>query len=113
VSAAFTHLTADLSGLRAEQLRDRALVTGLVIAAVGGAGLTSLAAPTIHERPQGGLSAVLLLEPGHLVVHALPERGRLLVDLLTLATQEPLKALEVFQRRLAPRDVRTELRALG
>ncbi len=113
MSAAFTHLTADLSGVRDEQLRDLPLITGLLIAAVGGAGLSSLAPPALHERPRGGMTAVLLLEPGHLIVHALPDRSRLILDMLTLSTQEPLKALEVFTRRLAPRDVRTELRAIG
>jgi S-adenosylmethionine/arginine decarboxylase-like enzyme len=113
VSAAFTHLTADLSGARDEQLRDLSLITGLLIAAVAGAGLTAVAPPTLHVRPLGGLTAVMLLEPGHLLVHALPERGLLIVDVLTLASQEPLKALEVFSRRLAPRKVHTEVRAVG
>ncbi len=113
MAATFTHLTADLSGVREEQLRDLTLITGLLIAATGGAGLTTLAPPVLHTRPQGGLSAVLLLEPGHLVVHAFPERSRLIIDLLTLATQQPLRALEVFTRRLSPRDVRTEVRPVG
>jgi S-adenosylmethionine decarboxylase len=113
VPAAFSHLTADLSGVRDDQLRDLPLITGLVIAAAGGAGLTPLGPPHLHPRAQGGLTALLALEPGHLVVHALPARSRLIVDVLTLATQQPLKALEVFTRRLSPRDVRTEVRPVG
>jgi S-adenosylmethionine decarboxylase len=113
VAATFTHLTADLSGVRDEQLRDLTLLTGLLIAAAGGAGLTALAPPALHARPLGGLTAMLLLEPGHVVVHAFPERSRLILDILTLATQQPLKALEVFTRRLSPRDVRTEVRPVG
>ncbi len=109
----FTHLTAHLSGVRDEQLRDLPLITGLLIAAASSAGLTALGPPTLHPRAQGGLTAMLVLEPGHLLVHALPERSRLILDALTLATQQPAQVLEVFRRRLTPRDVRTELRPVG
>jgi len=111
--AAFTHLSADLSGVRSEQLRDRALVGGLTIAAVSGAGLSPVAPLSVHERPDGGFTLVLLLEPGHFVVHAMPERERLLVDALTLAGQDARKAVDVFARRLAPSDVHTEKRGVG
>lgn len=113
MAATFTHLTADLAGVRDEQLRDLTLITGLLIAATAAAGLVTLGPPALHARPQGGLTAMLLLDPGHVMVHAFPERSRLILDILTLATQQPLQALEVFTRRLSPRDVRTEVRPVG
>jgi len=56
---------------------------------------------------------MLPLEPGHLVVHAFPQWRRLILEMLTLAAQQPLQALEVFTRRMAPRDVRAEVRPVG
>ena len=113
LAAAFTHLTADLSGVRAEYLRDRSLVGGLLIAAVAGAGLAPLSTPAVHERADGGFTLVVLLEPGHIVVHTLPDRERLIADMLTPADHDPGKAVDVFVRRLAPANVRSERRAVG
>jgi S-adenosylmethionine decarboxylase len=111
--AAFSHLTADLSGIRAEHLRDRMLVAGLVVAAAAGAGLSPVSTPAVHERADGGFTLVLLLDPGHLVLHTLPDRERLIISVLSPAGLDPGKALDVFVRRLAPREVHTDKRPLG
>jgi S-adenosylmethionine/arginine decarboxylase-like enzyme len=111
--AVFSHLTADLSGVRSEHLRDRTLVAGLAIAAVAGAGLSTASTPGVHERADGGFTLVLLLEPGHLVLHTLPDRGRAIIEVLADSSHDPVKALDVFVRRLAPREVHTDKRPLG
>ena len=60
----------------------RALLSGLLIAAASAAGLNAAAAPVVRTGSDGGVSAILLLDPCHLSVHSLPDRGLALVDVL-------------------------------
>lgn len=108
-----THLTADLSGVSSGAARDARLLSGLLIAATGAAGLTAAGAPIVRIAPAGGVSAVLLLEPCHVSLHSLPDRGLILVDVLAPTAAGAAKALDVFVRRLAPADVRSDSRARG
>lgn len=109
----FGHLSADLLGVSPAQLRDVRLLSGLLIAAAGAAGFAAIAVPHVRELPTGGVSGWLELDDCHLSVHAFPDRGLLLLDVLSLATHDGRKALDVFTRRLAPREVRSELRQRG
>ena len=109
----FQHLHADLLGVPAAQLSDADLMSGLLIAAAGAAGLTAVGAPAVRRLPDGGVAGVLLLECCHIAVHAVPARQLLLLDVLVLATQDARKALDVFARRLAPRDVRSDAHGRG
>ncbi len=84
------------------------MLGGLLIAAAGAAGFGSLGIPTTRRRPDGGSDAALLLDQAHLVVHALPERGLLVLDLFAPASHELGKALDVFTRRLNPTSVATD-----
>jgi S-adenosylmethionine decarboxylase len=113
VAAAFTHLLADFVDVPPAQLRDVALVTGLLIAAASAAGLTAHGAPIVRALPRDGVAGFFLLEESHIAVQTFPERGVLLMDVLALASHDARRAVDVFARRLAPREVRTARHARG
>ncbi|MEO6528104.1 MAG: S-adenosylmethionine decarboxylase [Gemmatimonadaceae bacterium] len=106
-------MSADLIGVGSGPLRDAALLSGLLIAAASAAGLNAAAAPMVRAGNDGGISAILLLDPCHLSVHSLPDRGLALVDVLARDVAHATKALDVFVRRLAPASVKRETRMRG
>ncbi|MFL5605279.1 MAG: S-adenosylmethionine decarboxylase [Gemmatimonadaceae bacterium] len=108
-----THVSANLSGVAPGPLRDAPLLSGLLIAAAGAAGLTAVGAPLVRVAPTGGVSAVLLLDPCHVSIHSFPDRGLALVDVLARDTAGGTKALDVFVRRLAPTAVGSDVRTRG
>jgi S-adenosylmethionine/arginine decarboxylase-like enzyme len=107
-----SHLTAEFSGVPAEQLRDAALLGGLLIAAASAAGFSLSGVPVVREHP-GGVSAIVLLDHGHLAVHSLVERRALLFDAVAPASHDFRKALDVLSRRITARDVKTDTRGRG
>lgn len=109
----YNHLAADLIGLPAEPLRDSALLSGVLIAAASAAGLAGIGLPTVRRSVGGACVVALLLQDAHIVVHALPEQGLLLLDLLSPAASDPRKALDVIARRLAATEIRSETRVRG
>lgn len=109
----YHRLAAEMSGIPAEQLRKSEMIGGLLIAAAGAAGFNSLGVPSTRTRPDGACDAVLLLDQAHLVVHALPERGILVLDLFAPVSHDLGKALDVFTRRLNPTKVDVEPRKRG
>ena len=108
-----SRLSAELAGIPADQLRNADLLNGLLIAAAGAAGFNSLGIPATRRRPDGACDAALLLDEAHLVVHALPNRGILVLDLFAPTTHDLSKALDVFTRRLNPTRVTAEPRKRG
>jgi len=112
-SAPLAHVSADLIGVRTGALRDAALLSGLLIAAAGAAGLNAIGAPVVHIAPSGAIAAVLLLDPCHVSIHSLPERELALVDVMARDAASAEKALDVFVRRLAPTSVTRETRVRG
>ena len=111
---AFTHLLADFQGVPPEQLRDAALLSGLMIAAAGAAGFSADGAPMVRILPHDAIAALLTIDAGcHMAVHTFPERGVLLLDVLAPLPLDARKALEVFVRRMPAADVRSEQRARG
>jgi S-adenosylmethionine decarboxylase len=108
-----THVSADLSGVASGPLRDAPLLSGLLIAAAGAAGLTAVGAPLVRVAPTGAVSAVLLLDPCHVSIHSFPDRGLALVDVLARDAAGAGKALDVFVRRLTPTGVGSDVRARG
>lgn len=103
------HLTADLTGIPAVRLRDMQVLRSAIVAAAGAVGLGALGSPTVHEGAHA--TALSLISDGrHLIVHALPEEEALLLDVLAPAVQDSQRALDVFTRRLMPRDVRSATR---
>jgi len=113
VPAAFSHLIADFLGVPAAQLRDGALIGGLLIAAASAAGLAALGAPVVRTKISDGLAAMFLLERGHVMVHTFPAEEVLLLDVLHPATNPATRALDVFARRLTSREIRSDQRARG
>jgi S-adenosylmethionine decarboxylase len=109
----FTHLVADFHGVAPAQLRDGALLSGLLIAAAGAAGFTAIAAPLVRHLPHDGVAALLLLDTCHMSVHTVPERELLLLDVLAPAAHDARKALDVFTRRLPAREIHSDTRARG
>lgn len=109
----FTHLLADFIGVPAAQLRDDALIGGLLVAAAGAAGLTAHGAPVMRTLPHDGVAGLFLLEGCHIAVHTFPGEELLLLDVLARGTQDAHKAVTVFARRLQARRVHTEQRARG
>jgi S-adenosylmethionine decarboxylase len=112
-TGAFSHLIADFSGVPAAQLSDTSLITGLLIAAAGAAGFVTIGSPVVRQLPADGVAAILVLDGCHVTVHAFPDRELLLLDVLTLATQDPRKALDVFTRRLGAKEIRSDVRSRG
>jgi S-adenosylmethionine/arginine decarboxylase-like enzyme len=104
-----SRLSADLAGIPADQLRDADMLGGLLIAAAGAAGFNSLGVPAARRRPDGACDVALLLDEAHLVVHALPDRGLLVLDLFAPAPHDLSKALDVFTRRMNPTKTRTHV----
>ncbi len=109
----FTHLTADFIGVAASKLTDQSLVSGLVIAAAGAVGLNAAGSPVVRALPDGVVAGLLMIDGCHIVAHAFPARELLLLDILATSHHDTQKAVDVFARRLAPREVRSEIRARG
>jgi len=78
------------------------MLSGLLIAAAGAAGFNSLGIPAVRRRPDGACDVALLLDEAHLIAHALPDQGLLVLDFLAPASHDLSKALDVFTRRLNP-----------
>jgi S-adenosylmethionine/arginine decarboxylase-like enzyme len=106
VPPSLTHDAADFRGVPASLLRDQAALSGLLIAASGAAGLTTVEPPVMRLLPRGGLVIILLLDIGHVAVHTVPDEGVLALDLLVSARKDARKAIEVVTRRLNLRPVR-------
>jgi S-adenosylmethionine/arginine decarboxylase-like enzyme len=113
VSLGFSHLTADFVGVAPAQLRDMSLLSGLMIAAAGAAGFSAVGAPLVRQLPSEGVSGWLQLDDCHMALHAFPDKELLLLDVLSHATHDGRKAFDVFARRLAAREVRSEQRQRG
>jgi S-adenosylmethionine/arginine decarboxylase-like enzyme len=111
--ASHQHLSAEFIGVPAAQLRDGALLAGLLIAAASAAGFGTIGVPTVRQHPDGGISAALLLDAAHIVIHSMPARQTLLFDAVTPAAHDCRKAVEVLSRRLTTRDIKTVTRGRG
>ena len=110
MSRDYQHIVADFLGVPANQLGDRALISGLIVAAASAAGMNAYGMPTMRERKAGGLTAALLHDDCHITVHAVPERELLLVDVLTPRALNASRAVDVFARRLTARQVHRDAR---
>ena len=109
----FSHLIADLTGVGSGALRDAPMLSGLLIAAASAAGFNTVAAPMVRTGTDGGVAAILLLDPCHVSVHSFPDRGLALVDVMSRDAASAAKALDVFVRRLTPGNVVSETKARG
>ncbi len=112
-ASGFMHGTADLFGVSPALLRDDSLLGGLLIAAAGAAGLSTIGAPLVRRLPNEDVAAWLALDGCHIALHAFPARELLLLDVLAPAALDVRKAVDVFIRRLGAREVRADQRARG
>jgi len=108
-----SHLSAEFLGVSAGQLSDGRLIGGLLIAAASAAGLGHAGMPSVRDQTDGGVSAVLLLESGHIAVHSVPQRQVLLLDVIAPVAHDFRKVVEVLSRRLTAREVKTATRTRG
>ena len=113
MDSSHAHLTAEFHGVAGEQLRDTALLGGLLIAAASAAGFSTIGVPTVRKQPGDGVSAILLMPSAHIALHSLPDQGTLLFDIVGPASHDFRRALDVFARRLSARDIKNELRGRG
>jgi S-adenosylmethionine/arginine decarboxylase-like enzyme len=113
LDSSHTHLTAEFHGVSGEQLRDSALLGGMLIAAASAAGFSTIGVPSVRKQPGDGVSAILLMPSAHIALHSLPERGALLFDIVGPASHDFRRALDVFARRLSARDITSDLRGRG
>lgn len=113
MSPTFSHLCADFIGALPVQLGDTSLISGLLVAAAGAAGITTIGAPVVRKLPGDAISVVLLVNDGHMTVHTFPPRHLLLLDILSATPHDTKKALDVFKRRLTASEVRSDIRSRG
>ena len=113
VSHDYVHILADFVGVPPAQLGDRALMSGLLIAAASAAGMNVGGIPSVRDRKSGGLSAVLVHDDCHITAHSVPEHGLLLVDVLAPKLVDGRRALDVFSRRLTAREMRSHSHERG
>jgi S-adenosylmethionine/arginine decarboxylase-like enzyme len=111
--SAVTHLTADFAGVNVKLLADPQFVSGLLVAAAGASGMTPTGNATVRQHPDGSLSVILPLDGCHMSMHTMPSRALALLDVLAIPHHDVQRALDVCTRRLAAKDVRTEIRARG
>jgi S-adenosylmethionine/arginine decarboxylase-like enzyme len=106
--ASFTHRTADFLGVAPALLRDAPFLSGLLVASAGAAGFSSAASPTVRQRGNSGVTAVLILEAEgcHFAAHAFPEKELLLLDVLVPAERDTDKVIDVFVRKLSAKTVK-------
>lgn len=109
----YAHLTADFVGVPTEQLQDTTLLGGLLVAAASAAGLAGTHPPLVRERPNGIVSAALIFDGAHIIIHALSQRRVLLFDVVAPTSHDFRKALDVFARRLTASEIHSNTRSRG
>ncbi len=96
---ALSHSLTELTGITSPLLADESGLAALAIAAGGALGLTAHGPPTARLGPRG-IAVGLLGHGGHVIFHAVPSSGSMLVDIVTPGTTPAARALEVIARRL-------------
>ena len=96
----FSHHITELSNLSGQRLAEEATLSAVAIAAASALGLIPYGTPLARTGPRG-TAVALLGHGGHLVLHAVPEEGKCLVDLVSPHEFDPKKAIEILIRRLS------------
>jgi S-adenosylmethionine/arginine decarboxylase-like enzyme len=107
-TASHTHLVAEFTAVPDAWLDDGPRLGGLLVAAAGAAGLHALGAPVVRTAGGQGVDAMLLLDGGHVALHAIRRRQAVLVDLLAPVEHDLTRAFDVLARRLAGCAVQAE-----
>jgi S-adenosylmethionine/arginine decarboxylase-like enzyme len=98
-AATFVHRFLDVTGIEARRLVDADALAVAVVAAAGAMGLSAEGAPVVRGVRHGDSVAHLCRE-GHIVLRALPDEGRCLVDVLCETGVALQRGLDVLGRRL-------------
>jgi S-adenosylmethionine/arginine decarboxylase-like enzyme len=102
------HLVAEFTQVDPLLRRDADRLSGILVAAVGAAGLHALGPAMVRTDGSGGVGVALLLEGGHAALHTVPETDVILVDLLARISTDLEPAYRVLSRRLAHGPVHAE-----
>lgn len=113
MTSALVHHAADFAGVPSSVLRDSSALSGMMVSAIGAAGLQSADRPILRSLPRDGFAIVILLDAGHVTLHTFPDDGRASLDLLCRATHNAPAAIDVVARRLHPGTSTTHTTARG
>jgi S-adenosylmethionine/arginine decarboxylase-like enzyme len=101
VSQLFNHQSLELSELISERLADVNRLSAVIVAAAGAIGMLALGPPLVRQGP-GGIAICMLCRDGHIVLHAWPEEGVCVIDILARGPADVSKGIDVIARRLKP-----------
>ena len=96
----FNHRLVELTAVSGARLGDPPGLAAVVIAAASAVGLSTYGPPSIHSGPKG-VAVALVGHGGHVILHALPEQARCLVDIVALTPANAERGVEVIARRLS------------
>lgn len=96
---AFNHRLAELAGVPGARLGDQDGLSAVAIAAAAAVGLSAYGPPVVRSGPRG-MAVGLLCHGGHIVLHAVPDEGRCLVDIVATSPASAARGLEVIVKRL-------------
>jgi S-adenosylmethionine/arginine decarboxylase-like enzyme len=95
-----SHRLTTLTGIPGQRLGDPESLSAVAIAAAASVGMSSYGTPIVKSGPRGTVVG-LLCHGGHVIVHAIPEESRCLVDILVMAPGNAAdRGIEVIARRL-------------
>ncbi|HEV8123231.1 MAG TPA: S-adenosylmethionine decarboxylase [Gemmatimonadales bacterium] len=95
-----SHRLTNLTGIPGQRLGDPESLSAVAIAAAASVGMSSYGTPIVKSGPRGTVVG-LLCHGGHVIVHAIPEESRCLVDILVMAPGNAAdRGIEVIARRL-------------
>jgi S-adenosylmethionine/arginine decarboxylase-like enzyme len=94
----FNQSIMELTELVSTRLTDVDGLSSVVVAAAGAVGLTTLGPPVVRSGTQS-ISVGLLCQNGHIVIHAIPEEGICLVDVVAREPSDASRGSEVIARR--------------
>src|SRR5918993_1218776 len=95
----FNHHVLELTDVTSPRLADGDGLAAMVVAASGAVGMFALGPPQVRVGPRG-IAVGMLCRDGHIVLHAVPEEGLCVVDILARAPADVTRGLEVVARRL-------------
>ncbi|MGH7581021.1 MAG: S-adenosylmethionine decarboxylase [Gemmatimonadales bacterium] len=98
MNATFNQSILELTDLVSARLSDVDGLSAVVVAAAGAVGLTTLGPPVVRQGPRG-ISVAMLCQNGHVVIHAIPEEGICLVDVVARDPCDASRGSEVIARR--------------
>lgn len=94
-----SHKLSNLTGVAGARLGDAEGLSAVAIAAAAAVGMSSYGTPVVKSGPRG-IVVGLLCNGGHVIVHAIPEESRCLVDIMVMEPGSAERGVEVIARRL-------------